>query len=230
MLADYDGDGGADLTIYRADGTFRLLLSSLGYGYYSFSSIYGGQCIPQPGDFDGDRYADPAVVEPSTGYWRYYSSKDSYDRWRKTTTWYTSGCTPVCGDIDGDRYADIAYVNANGNWHILMTSWGYFSMNWGDSTYTPVCGDFDGDRYADPMLYQKATGNWYILRSRYNYSQTAMWFGATGYTPVTGDFDGDQYTDLAVYNMSSGMWYILLSSTGDDINQCVGGIWDGSPR
>ncbi|MBU4201425.1 MAG: hypothetical protein KKG09_10500 [Verrucomicrobia bacterium] len=235
MLADYDGDGGADPTIYRTDGTFRLLLSSLGYGYYSFSSVYGGQCIPQSGDFDGDRYADPAVVDPSTGFWRFYNSSKSYARYYIPQAWYSASATPVCGDYDGDRYTDpMAYVEASGEWYILASSYNYtayYMQNWGATGYTPVCGDFDGDRYADPMVYNEASGYWYILASSYNYQQYyKVWFGATGYTPVTGDFDGDQHSDLVVYNTAAGIWYILLSSTGYNINQYVSGSWDGSAR
>lgn len=230
LLADYDGDGYADPTLFRTDGSFRFLLSRL--GYYSYSTVYDSQCIAQQGDFDDDGVADPAVLDTSSGYWRFYSSLDNYSRYYIPVIWYVTGVTPVCGDYDGDHYADpMAYVNASGEWYILASRYDYgeyYYRQWGGSGYTPVCGDFDGDRYADPMLYDESTGYWYILRSRYQYSQASMWFGLSGYTPVTGDFDGDRYTDLAIYNTTSGMWYILLSSSGDQ--NYVGGVWDGSPR
>ncbi len=228
LLTDYDGDRYADPTIYRTDGIFRLLLSYL--GYYTYSTVYNSACIAQPGDFDGDGAADPAVVDTSSGYWRFYSSANGYARSYIPVIWYASSATPVCGDFDGDRYADpMAYVPASGEWYILSSGYDYemyYYMIWGASGYSPVCGDFDGDRYADPMLYNDATGYWYILRSRYHYSQASMWFGLSGYTPLTGDIDGDRYTDLAVYNKTSGQWYILLSSSGDQ--NYIGGVWDGS--
>ena len=230
LLVDYDGDGYADPGLFRStDGSFRLMLSYL--GYYRFSSVYDSQCIAQPGDFDGDGLADPAVVDTSSGRWRFYSSANSYSRYYISQTWYSSSATPVCGDYDGDRYTDpMAYVGSSGEWYILSSRYNYgtyYYRQWGGSSYTPVCGDFDGDRYADPMLYNNSNGYWYILRSRYQYSEASMWFGLSGYTPVTGDFDGDRYTDLAVYNTTSGQWYILLSSSGDQ--NYIGAIWDGSP-
>lgn len=229
LLADYDGDGYADPGLFRTtDGSLRLMLSY--YGYYNFPTAYDSSCIAQPGDFDGDRLADPAVLDTASGYWRFYSSADSYSRYYIPVVWYVSGVTPACGDFDGDRYADpIAYLN--GEWYILLSDYNYdayYFLSWGASGFTPLCADFDGDRYGDPMLYNNSTGYWYILRSRYNYSQASMWFGLSGYTPVTGDFDGDRHTDLAVYNTTSGQWYILLSSSGDQTY--IGGVWDGSPR
>lgn len=232
LLADYDGDGGADPAIYRTDGIFRFLLSSAGYRYYTLSSVYGGQCIAQSADFDGDRVADPAVVDPSTGYWRFYSSRHGYARYYINQAWYSSSATPVCGDFDGDRYADpMAYAASSGEWFILSSRYNYgiyYHVSWGGSGYTPVCGDFDGDTYADLMLYNESSGYWHILRSRYNFTQVALWFGASGYSPITGDVDADRYTDLAIYNQTSGAWYILLSSSG--YWYYVGMTWDGSAR
>lgn len=234
LLADYDGDGKADPGLFRNDGSLRLLLSY--YGYYNFPTVYDSQCIAQPGDFDGDHYADPAVVDTSSSYWRFYSSADNYSRYYISTAWYVSGATPVCGDYDGDRYADpMAYDSSSGIWYILSSRYDwdgyYYQITWGAPGYTPVCADFDGDRYADPMAYSSSSGYWYILLSSHYYQNYyKVWFGTTGYTPVSGDGDGDRYADLGIYNKTSGMWYILLSSTDWDINQVIGGVWDGSPR
>ncbi|MDP2989485.1 MAG: hypothetical protein Q8O57_02840 [Kiritimatiellota bacterium] len=233
IIADYDGDGYGDLGLLRTtDGSLRLLLSY--YGYYNFPTVYDDHCFAQPGDFDGDRLADPAVLDTSSGYWRFCSSYSGYDRYYIPTAWYASGMTPVCGDYDGDRYADpIVYDSSDGNWYILSSRYDwdghYYQETWGGPGYSPVCADFDGDRFADPMAYETASGYWYILSSRYSYN-FQVWFGLSGYTPLSGDFDGDGYADLAIYNKTTGMWYILLSYTGWDINQVIGGIWDGSPR
>ncbi|MFN2351189.1 MAG: lectin like domain-containing protein [Kiritimatiellia bacterium] len=229
LLTDYDGDGRADPAIYRADGSFRLLLSSRGYGYYRFNSIYGGQCVPQPGDFDGDRYADPAVLDPTTSYWRFYSSRRGYDRYYINLKWYKAGATPIIGDFDGDGKADPTYVEPSGAWYVLSSGLNYasyYSMQWGNSSYTPTCGDIDGDGRADPMLYHEPSGYWFFLLSRYDYNQTYMWFGGPGYVPVPGDFDGDRLAELAVYHSASGTWYILLSGSG--YQQYIYATWDGS--
>ncbi len=232
VLADFDGDGYADLTIMRTDGTWRFLLSALGYRSFTFNSIYSGsQYVPQPGDFDGDRYADPAVLDKSSSYWRFYSSSKNYARYYIPVKWYANGLTPTSGDFDGDRRADpIVYQASDGGWFILLSLYNYqyyLNLQWGGPSFLPVCGDFDGDRRADLMAYHAASGYWYILLSRYNYQRYAsLWFGAQGFTPITGDFDGDGYTDLAIYNKNTGYWGILLSSTGDQ--NYIYTKWDGS--
>lgn len=236
VLADYDGDRCADPGLLRSDGVWRFLLSSYGYSSFSFSSIYqGSDFIAQAGDFDGDRYADPAAADASqggqySGYWRYYGSAEGYVRYFIDQYWFDPDATAICGDFDGDRYADPAYVIGN-EWYVLASSanyGSYYYLNWGGSGSTPTGADYDGDGLADPMLYHESTGNWSILMSWYGYAQRTIWFGAQGYSPVPGDFDGDRYADLVVYNKTSGKWFFLLSSTGYDINRYLSATWDGS--
>ena len=63
--ADYDGDGRADLAVYR-DGTWFILRSSNGA---VTTTGWGGliQDVAVPGDYDGDRRADVAVYRD--GVW-----------------------------------------------------------------------------------------------------------------------------------------------------------------
>lgn len=231
VLTDYDNDGHADLGIFRSDGSWHLLCWS--WGYVGFNSDFvGSQFIVQPGDFDGDRYSDPAVFDTSSGYWYFMSSYYGWNWYYITLPWYISGGTSACGDYDGDRRADpIAYDSSDGNWYILSSRYGwdghYYTTTWGGPGYSPVCADFDGDRYADPMAYETASGYWYILSSRYNYTRYyQVWFGLAGFTPLSGDFDGDRYADLGIYNKTTGLWAILLSTTG--WNNYWYGVWDGS--
>ncbi|MFC1461889.1 FG-GAP repeat domain-containing protein, partial [Verrucomicrobiota bacterium] len=72
--------------------------------------------------------------------------------------------------------------------------------------------DFDADGKTDPVVYDEATGYWYILMSA-TWSTTYLKFGETGYTPVPADYDGDGKTDMAVYHEATGYWYILLSGS-----------------
>ena len=78
------------------------------------------------------------------------------------------------------------------------------------------CGkpDFDGDGRADTVVYQDATGNWFVVGSAVGFFTPALNFGGPGFIPVAGDYDGDGITDPAVYQASSGNWFVVGSSSG----------------
>ena len=64
VTADYDGDGKADIAVYRSGTWYRTRSSTGTYDTVNFG-IPGD--IPAPADFDGDNKADVAVFRPSTG-------------------------------------------------------------------------------------------------------------------------------------------------------------------
>lgn len=73
--------------------------------------------------------------------------------------------------------------------------------------------DYDGDGKADPALYDRATGTWFVLRSR-DGVLTVPSFGGPDFDPVPADYDGDRRCDIAVYSRSTGYWYIVQSKRG----------------
>ena len=67
--ADYDGDGRADLAIFRpATATWYLLRSKAGPARMTFG-VPGGQALPVPADYDGDGRADLALFSADDGIW-----------------------------------------------------------------------------------------------------------------------------------------------------------------
>ncbi len=232
LMDDYDGDRLADLALLRANGAWRALLSSTGYREIAFNSVYSGsQFVAVPGDFDGDRRADPAVLDKSSGYYRFYSSRNGYARYRVPTTWYAAGVLPTAGDYDADGYADpIGFHPASGGWYILASRYNYtryYLRIWCGAGHQPLCTDLDGDRRGDLLAFNIGTGQWFILLSSTGYRQyAACGFGGAGATPVSADLDGDRRADLGLYTVSTGRWKALLSSTG--YRQTVSATWSGN--
>lgn len=207
---DFDGDGKADLAVFRpASGFWFLLNSTSGFSATSFGLTTDRL---SPGDFDGDGKTDIAVFRPSTGSWyRLNSSTGAFI----SVQFGANGDVPVPADYDGDLKSDIAvWRPSDGGWYRLNSSNGAFvAIAFGTNGDKPTLGDFDGDGKADLAVYRPSAGAWYRLNSQ-NGAFVANQFGVTEDLPTPGDFDGDGKTDLAVYRPSSGAWYRLNSGNG----------------
>ena len=72
MRADYDGDGKADIAVYRGGGWFIVRI----FGWSSISVGFGGlaQDIPVPADYGGDGKTDIAAYRD--GIWYVLRSSD----------------------------------------------------------------------------------------------------------------------------------------------------------
>jgi hypothetical protein len=165
------------------------------------------------GDFDGDGFADPYVVD-AHGAWTIWLSSGGYLP-SGPYIFSVPGGEPMVADFDGDGLADPAMV-ANGNWTIWLSSGGYLpsgpyvmSVPGGQ----PVAGDFDGDRLADPAMVS-ANGAWtFWFSSDVKHLPWGPYvMSVPGGKPMVADFDGDGLADPGM--VVNHHWTIWLSSGG----------------
>ena len=233
---DFDGDGKADISVYRrSDQHWYIQKSSGGFKFIKWGN---NTDRPVPADYDGDGIADIAVhreLLPIRGTWWVMNSRDSstsFTTWGEAATWYFDLSIPA--DYDGDGKTDLAYyrlsdvVGDGGTYCILQSSTktGLF-IDWGRPSLgdRPVPADYDGDNKADLAIYRN--GQWWILQSS-NGSVRIEQFGIASDKVVPGDFDGDGKADLAVWRPSNGVWY-WRSSLNGVVNYVSWGIVEDKP-
>jgi hypothetical protein len=160
--ADYDGDGRADLAVWRpATGQWFIRRSGTGTSWVIGWGSGSHRDVPVPADYDGDGRADPAVWRPGTGTWYVVRSSTSYTS-SMQVQWGIGGDRPVPRDYDGNGTTDIAvWRPSNGTWYI--TTGRVLTVPWGVPGDEPVPADYDGDGRTDLAVWRPHTGVWYVL-------------------------------------------------------------------
>ena len=206
---DFDGDGKADVAVYRpSTGVWYQLLSN---GNSVDTPTFGlAGDIPVPADYDGDGKTDLAIFRPSSGDWWYRASSNGALR---STHWGGPGDIPLPADINDDGKDDfVVYRPSNNFWYRITTTGSADQRMFGLAGDKPVIGDFDGDGRADQAIFRPSTGDWWYSASSAGGAFRATHWGQNGDIPAPADFDGDGKTDMAVFRPSNGAWYILKSS------------------
>lgn len=201
---DFDGDGKADISVFRPSTNVWYLQRSLSG---ATATTFGAtNDLIAPADFDGDGRADIAVFRPSNGTW--YRTNSSSGQ-LNAVQFGQAGDLPRPGDFDGDERADIAVFRpSNGTWYYIQSSNNQArGIQFGQSGDVPVIVDFDADGKSDIAVFRPSNGYWYWIRSSDNQARFEA-FGQSGDIPLSGDFNGNGRSDLAVFRPSNGFWYV----------------------
>jgi YD repeat-containing protein len=230
-VADFNGDGRADLASYLApnlstffakgDGTYDKISVGAGGAGWNANRVWAG-------DFDGDGKGDLAS---------YYNGN--------FTTLFSNGdgtyrqVTPDAGGLGGAAWdPDRVWVgDFNGDGRVDFASYlaPYLSTFFakGDGTYNKISvaaggvgwyafrvwvGDFNGDSKMDLRSYYN--GNFRTLYSNGDgiYEQVPTGVGSAGWNPDrvwVGDFNGDQQSDLLSYYVGDSTTFFSVGPFAD---------------
>jgi CubicO group peptidase (beta-lactamase class C family) len=209
---DFDGDGKADISVFR-NGNWYIQGSISGFSGRNWGFATD---IPAPADFDGDGKTDVSVFRDGNWYW-INSSNNQFN----AIQFGQNGDIPVPADFDGDGKADISVFRpTNGTWYRLNSSQNnqFFAAQFGATGDKPIIGDFDGDGKSDLAVTRATNGNlnWYWMESSTNQFRAVQWGFATDIA-APADFDGDGKTDVSVFRPSNGNWYRLNSGQNNQL-------------
>jgi hypothetical protein len=210
-LADFTGDGLADIATVHADGRFRVH-RNLGGGRFDDTSstsgrtTVGGDWQTLVADFTGDGFADYANIHEPSGRFQVHANRrdgtfDGAD-WATGAIHAGSDWEVFAADFDGDGFADVAERH-------VSSGRLYAKRNRGAGG-------------ADSFDYFHATGPAGAPRALATTAAGAEW------SVIVADFTGDGRADYANHHRPSGRLFIHANSGAPDFDATSSAHGDSS--
>ncbi|MCB0323607.1 MAG: putative Ig domain-containing protein [Bdellovibrionales bacterium] len=212
-LMDFNGNGAAELVVYRNPTGEWFSDDAAGLDPSGFASLQFGlpRDLPVPGDYDGDNRTDFAVFRPSTSLWFIRNSNTGV---LTTQAFGLASDVPVPGgDYDGDGRADVAVFRTGIFIYRASSTNADVVVSLGQAGDVPVPCNYSGDDASEPAVYRPSTGQWITA------SETVV-LGTLGDIPMPGDYDADGLCERAVWRPSTGEW---IFESGNPIQFGLGG-------
>jgi len=241
---DFNADHKADYVVVE-DNTWTDLAT--GRVIYTSDDDQTVEDWPVPGDWDGDGFAEAAVVRPN-GDWDTGDALGTFSFPKPAELpGFEAGFSfqrlPVPADYDGDGALDAAwYRESDATWFIQGEAPVQFGSGptqppspWDSRSIAdeydydfPVPADYDGDGKADLSTFNPRTSDWIVRSSSDGTVSTVTMAGNERLAmPVPADYDGVGHAQRAVYGHNG--WFIDGHSGPDLFGANSPTSWGGYP-
>lgn len=208
VSGDWNGDGKADLGVYRPTPTTGQFFELTGSTTATHTWGKPGD-IAVTGDWDANGRAETGVRPLGS---KAFVLRSATGAVRTNYNYGLPTDTPVIGDWNGDRYADLGVYRPSTRQFIMRPPGGGANtvVVWGAAGDKPVSGDWNKDGRSDIGTYTPSTGYWTLrVPSGTRFTTERFKYGATnGDLPVTGDWNGDKITDVGVWRPSTATFHL----------------------
>jgi hypothetical protein len=231
-VADFNGDGNADLAVLNGNGanTLTILLGN-GTGGFSTSNpitVGNSPSFAVAGDFNADGKVDLAVANQGDNTVTILLGNGNGGFAAAKGSPVSVGNNPISiamGDINGDGKLDLAVANAgnavvsilqgNNDGTFISATSQWIALS--NSPQSISIGDFNGDGIADLVTIFQYSGTEAILlgNGKGIFTPVANPPASGGYNPLAvavGDFNGDGVADLVVTNANSTTASVQLTT------------------